>query len=119
MNRLLGKEICRLREKAGLTQQKLANQLGMSQGKYARLECGINDITLDLLVKLADILHTTVAELTATVEQYDSTSRFISDQSDRTGIQTVHNMLDLFYANKHVYERMHVFDETKKEKSKD
>lgn len=111
MNKLLGRVINHLRKQHGLTQQDLADRLGMSRQKYARIENGVNDITLNLLVKLAEIFHTTVAALTEAAEQQSVTFCRISEQADEDGIQIVHDMLDLFYANKHVHERMHVSEE--------
>ena len=48
-----------LRKDKDLSQRKLAEILGMSQGGYARYEKGEN-VPLDVLVKLADFYQTSV-----------------------------------------------------------
>jgi transcriptional regulator with XRE-family HTH domain len=53
----------RLREKRGLTQERLAKQSGVSHGYLARLEIGMHDPSLSTLAKLAKALKVTVAEL--------------------------------------------------------
>ena len=53
MNELLGRRIKELRSAKNFTQEQMATQIGVSRQKYARLESGINSITLDLLSKIA------------------------------------------------------------------
>ena len=64
MNELLGRRIKELRSAKNFTQEQMATQIGVSRQKYARLESGINSITLDLLSKIAKILDVTVADIT-------------------------------------------------------
>jgi transcriptional regulator with XRE-family HTH domain len=51
--------ICRrirmLREQQGLTQFQVADQLGMSQAAYSRLESGSSDLTVHRAMQLADL----------------------------------------------------------------
>lgn len=48
-----------MREDNDLTQRQIAALLGISQPQYNRYEQGYRDIPTDLLIKLADIFHTT------------------------------------------------------------
>lgn len=50
----------KLRKDAGLTQVDVANKLGISQPAYASWERGIKKPTQDNLVKIAQILNTSV-----------------------------------------------------------
>lgn len=45
-----------LRSANNLTQEQVADQIGISRQKYARIESGVNSITLDILSKVAKIL---------------------------------------------------------------
>lgn len=46
-----------LRKKKGLTQQKLAEILGIKQNSYSDWETGKNEPSLENLVKLADLFE--------------------------------------------------------------
>ena len=46
-----------LREDADLTQQQLADRIGITQRKYSYLETGTQQLTDEILIKLADVYH--------------------------------------------------------------
>lgn len=48
-----------LREDHDLTQQQVADYLGMKQPQYSRYERGIRDIPTDVLIRLARLYKTT------------------------------------------------------------
>lgn len=52
------KRIRELREDHDLTQAALAQHLGMKQPQYFRYEQGYRDLPTDILIKLADLYHT-------------------------------------------------------------
>ncbi|MBO4931392.1 MAG: helix-turn-helix transcriptional regulator [Clostridia bacterium] len=47
-----------LREDHDLSQEKLAEYLGMAQTQYSRYERGVRDIPTDILIRLADLYKT-------------------------------------------------------------
>lgn len=47
-----------LREDHDLTQQKVADYLGMKQAQYSRYERGLRDIPTDMLIRLAQLYNT-------------------------------------------------------------
>ncbi len=47
-----------LREDHDLTQRQLAAELGMTQPQYFRYEQGYRDLPTDILIRLADMYHT-------------------------------------------------------------
>ena len=49
-----------LREDNDLTQNQVAQYLGMKQPQYYRYESGVRDIPTDVLIKLADLYKTSV-----------------------------------------------------------
>ena len=48
-----------LREDRDLSQQSVADFLGMKQSQYSRYERGIRDIPTDILIKLSRLYNTT------------------------------------------------------------
>ncbi|MBQ3134319.1 MAG: helix-turn-helix transcriptional regulator [Oscillospiraceae bacterium] len=48
-----------LREDHDLTQQQVADYLGMKQPQYSRYERGLRDIPTDVLIRLATLYKTT------------------------------------------------------------
>lgn len=55
-----GKRIKALRKKNGLTQEKLAEQLGIAVNTVARIEIGNRGISIDLAIELAVRFDTTL-----------------------------------------------------------
>lgn len=47
-----------LREDHDLTQQKVADYLGMKQAQYSRYERGLRDLPTDILIRLAQLYNT-------------------------------------------------------------
>lgn len=61
--RLLGQHIRRLREEAGLAQDVFAAQVGCSPSAVCQWEHGVNVPRLATLIKMAQVLSTTVGHL--------------------------------------------------------
>lgn len=49
-----------LRQDSDLTQKEVAGLLGMSQTGYSKYETGENDIPTSVLIRLAELYHTSV-----------------------------------------------------------
>ena len=58
-----------LREDHGMTQKQIASLLGMSQTGYSKYETGENDIPTAVLLKLADIYHTSIDYMLGRTDQ--------------------------------------------------
>ena len=104
MNKTLGSRIKELRNAKNITQEEAAGQLGMSRQKYARIENGVNSITLDILSKLADILDVTVGDITKVLDDTPVIEYRTEDEGESS--RKMFDMIDLFYANKHMYEKL-------------
>ena len=104
MNALLGSRIKALRVSKNYTQEQVADQIGISRQKYARIESGLNSITLDILVKIAEILDVTVSDITKVLEEEPVT--MYRSSADGEGAEKIFDMLDLFDANKHMYMKL-------------
>jgi transcriptional regulator with XRE-family HTH domain len=59
------KRVKRLRLQIGLTQEKVAQKTGLTREYIARLEQGIHDPSLSVLVKLAKVLKVKIEKLIA------------------------------------------------------
>jgi len=104
MNELLGERIKVLRKVRNLTQEQLADKLCVSRQRYARIESGTTSITFDILAKIADVLDITVRDITMVLDE----SPVIAHRSlnVETGSEMMFDMIDFFYANKHLYNRI-------------
>ena len=104
MNALLGSRIKALRTARNYTQEQVADRLGISRQKYARIEKGLNSITLELLTKIAETLDVTVSDITRVLDEEPAIAyRF---GTEGVSSEKIFDMLDLFYANKHLYTRL-------------
>lgn len=71
-----GEAVLNLRIKAGLTQQKLAELVGVQQSWIAQIEAGLNKSpTLDTIVRIAEALGVAPGELLAEYEGPKSKAR--------------------------------------------
>lgn len=104
MNELLGSRIRALRSATNFTQEQMADQIGVSRQKYARIESGVNSITLDLLSKIAAVLDVTVGDITKVLDEIPVVAYRAGEGDSSSG--KIFDMLDLFYANKHLYAKL-------------
>ena len=51
MNKQLGSRIKAFRNAKNFTQEQVADKIGVSRQKYARIESGVNSITLEFFLK--------------------------------------------------------------------
>lgn len=101
MNELLGKRIKDLRTIKNFTQEQIADQIGVSRQKYARIENGANSVTLEILSKIAKVLEVQVGDITKVLDEEPVVAYRAA--TENTSSDTIFDMLDLFYANKHLY----------------
>ena len=60
----LGQNIKRRRKTLGLTQQQLADKMNISLNFMGKIEVAFSKPSLDTLIEFADVLETTVSDLT-------------------------------------------------------
>lgn len=104
MNELLGGRIKALRSVKRFTQEQIADQIGISRQKYARIENGTNNITLEELSRIASILDVTVGDITRVLDETPAVAYRAGTENAST--KRIFDMLDLFYANKHLYAKL-------------
>ena len=62
--KLLGKNIKFYRKKSGLTQQELADKMGISLNFMGKIEVAFSKPSLDTLISFAEVFNISVSELT-------------------------------------------------------
>lgn len=67
----LGKRIQRLRKKTGLSQERFALQIDMDRTYLASVEAGKRNISLQNIVKIANGLEISIADLFKNLEMED------------------------------------------------
>lgn len=98
MNEILGGRIKALRSAKNFTQEQVADQIGVSRQKYARIESGVNSITFDILSKVAEVLDVTVGDITRVLDETPVVAYRAGEEIGSS--KKIFDMLDLFYANK-------------------
>lgn len=104
MNKLLGGRIKALRNAKNFTQEQIADRIGISRQKYARIESGANNITLEVLSQIAKILDVSVGDITRVLDETPVIAYRVGN--DNSSSEKIFEMLDLFYANKHMYDKL-------------
>jgi len=66
---LLGKEIARLRRRAGMSQEELAFRADVHRTYISQLERGLKSPTLSVMLDLSKVLKTSPSQLIVTVER--------------------------------------------------
>ncbi len=95
----LGTKIKRLRQKRGLTQEQLAEQMGIATRTLSGIEIGENFVTADTLEKVFEVLNVTSSELFAfdhIKPKEDLIQEIISDLNnieDRDKIETIYKII--------------------------
>lgn len=69
MNNQIENNIRRFRELKGYSQEYMAQELGISQSSYAKIENGSTKITIDRLQQIAEILDIEVSSLISSSKQ--------------------------------------------------
>jgi len=57
--------IISIREKHGLSQENLAESMGMAQGSYSLIESGKRELKFRTLMKISEVLNTSVHDIIA------------------------------------------------------
>ena len=108
MNAILGNRIKALRCSRNYTQEHMSELIGISRQKYARIENGTNNITLEVLSQIAKILEVQVGDITKVLDEAPVVAHRTGAESESTYV--IFDMIDLFYANKHMHSRLQYKD---------
>lgn len=107
MNMELGRKIRSLREGVNRSQESIADELGISRQKLARIENGQNDVSFDFLSAFSKIVGVSMSVITSVLEEKPREATvFRAHTIEAVSFEKVSEMLDLFYANKDLYNSM-------------
>ena len=81
INIMFGEKLKQLRINKKLTQTQLGNMIGLSQSAIYKYEKGERKVPMYVLVKLADILDTTIDELYNDTQNYNEPSYIRENKS--------------------------------------
>ena len=104
MNELLGERIKELRVMQEMTQEQLAKELDSSKLMIVQIERGNVTMTLERLLKIAKALSVSVKDITGVLDEMTSVAG--EEAKNVSSIKEILDMLDLFYANKHIYQQL-------------
>ncbi|MEY8335389.1 helix-turn-helix transcriptional regulator [Lachnospiraceae bacterium 47-T17] len=96
MNELLGGRIRELRSAKSFTQKQIAERIGVSKQRYARIENGANHIMLELLSKIAGALDITAGDITRVLDETPVVTYRAEDE--HASADKIFEMIDLFYS---------------------
>ena len=105
MSEVIGSRIKALRSSRKYTLEHMAEQIGISKQRYVLLENGDSCISLEIIAKIAAILDVTIRDITGAAGETSENIR--PDKAEETSFHRIMTMMDLFYANKHMYRRLH------------
>ncbi len=100
-NLKIGHKIKKLRELRNLTQEHMANSLGLSQGAYSRMELGETEITFSKLEKISEELGMKPEEVIAFNE-----SMVFNVMNNQTGNGLVINHNQLSEEDKNLHQQL-------------
>ena len=95
----LGSKIKRLRQKKGLTQEQLAEKMGIATRTLSGIEIGENFVTADTLEKVFEVLEVSGSELFAfdhlkpQDELIDEIVNDLHSLKDREKIETIYKLI--------------------------
>lgn len=104
MDRTVGARIRQLRKMRKMTQSQVAEKLGVSRQKLARMENGSNDVTMEQLSLLASLFDVAINDITKVLQTEQEKS--VVKKDGEADLDTIFELLDLFYANRHVFDIM-------------
>lgn len=100
MNNIIGKNIRKLREIKGYSQEYMAHELNINQASYAKLENSSTKITVDRLFAISKLLETDVADI------LELNKQTIFNQNNNTTANAFANVENLHQENREVYEKL-------------
>ena len=91
----IARNIKQIRELKSFTQEHMANELGISQPAYVKIEQGLTVLKIDRLQKIADILEVDISTLLNTTNIFNIIFHAQTSQSGYINTQNNTNMIDL------------------------
>ena len=91
----IARNIRQIRELKNFTQEYMANELGLTQPAYVKIEQGLTVLKIDRLQKIADILEVDISTLLNTTNIFNIIFNAQTTQSGYINTQNNTNTIDL------------------------
>ena len=102
----IARNIRQLRELKDFTQEYMANELGISQSAYVKIEQGLTILKIDRLQRIADILEVDLSTLVSTTNIFNIIFNSQATQSGYINTQNNTHTFDLEILRKIIQEEL-------------
>ena len=110
MSYALGARIRQFRETQKVSQETMADFLGTTRQRYARMESGQIEMSFQTIKKIADFLGVKVPEITSAVEERKGLSALFREKTDKPevleAVSRIENILAVFHSHEKLYYQM-------------
>lgn len=114
MSYALGERIKELRCEKKVSQEKMAEVLGTTRQRYARIESGQTDISFVIIKKIAEYLAITTNEITSAEDEKKALVTLFREKSNSpesiASVAKIEEILKVFHAHEKLYFQMKVRD---------
>ncbi|MFZ2633012.1 MAG: helix-turn-helix transcriptional regulator [Desulfosalsimonadaceae bacterium] len=98
---LFGRRIQEIRKRQKLSQEQIAEKAGISSNYLSRIECGKENPTLDMLIKLGEALTTEIWEMfdfghTVNSKELRESIQKFSQKADENMLRTIVQIIKIF-----------------------
>lgn len=115
MSYALGARIKQFRDAHKINQETMAEYLGTTRQRYARMESGQIEMSFQTIKKIADFLGVKVPEITSVVEERKGLTTLFREKVDKPealeAVSKIENILAVFHSHEKLYYQMKVQDD--------
>lgn len=115
MSYALGARIKQFRDAHKINQETMAEYLGTTRQRYARMESGQIEMSFQTIKKIADFLGVKVPEITSVVEERKGLTALFREKVDKPevleAVSKIENILTVFHSHEKLYYQMKVQDD--------
>ncbi len=115
MSYALGVRIRQFRDAQKVSQETMADFLGTTRQRYARMESGQIEISFQTIKKIADYLGVKVQEITSAVEERKGLTALFREKADKPealkAVSKIENILAVFHSHEKLYYQMKAQDD--------
>ena len=115
MSYALGARIREFRDAQKISQETLADHLGTTRQRYARMESGQIEMSFQTIKKVADFLGVKMSEITSAVEEHKGLTTLSREKTVNPkvleAVAKIENILTVFHSHEKLYYQMKVQDD--------
>ena len=115
MSYALGARIRQFRDMQKVSQETIADHLGTTRQRYARMENGQIEMSFETIKKIADFLGVRVQEITSAVEEHKGLTALFREKADKPeameAVSKIETILAVFHSHEKLYYQMKALDD--------